>query len=82
MTGELDFEIGMDCSRFGGRFGQLGPHGDDGKLRAARYLKHVKIAVAVPRIKRLDGYRDQQIALPGMTDALASRGVADAIGVM
>ena len=55
---------------------------DDGELRAARRLKHVKIAVAVSRIKRLNGYRDQEIALTSVTNALASRRVADAVGLM
>ena len=53
-----------------------------GKLRAARHLKHVKIAVAVPGIERLHGYRDQEIALSGVTNALASRRMADAVGLM
>ena len=63
-------------------FGQAGAHGDHGKLRAARDLQHVKVAVAVPGIKRLDRHRDQEIALSGMANALASRRMAHALGLM
>jgi hypothetical protein len=45
-------------------------------------LKHVKIAVAVPRIERFNGHGDQEIALSGVTDALASRCMADAVRLM
>ena len=50
-----------------------------GKFRAARHLKHVKIAVAVTRIERLHGHRNQKIALPIVANALAFRRMADAI---
>ena len=52
-----------------------------GNCAAARHLKHVKIAVAVPRIERLHRYRDQEIALSGVANALALRRMADAIGI-
>ena len=42
----------------------------------------MKVAVAVPGIKRLDGHRDQKIALPGVASSLTSRRVAHAIGLM
>ena len=42
----------------------------------------MQIAVAVPRIKRFDGYRDEEIALSGVANALSARRVADALGLM
>ena len=42
----------------------------------------MKVAVAVARIKGLNGYRDQEIALSVVTNALASGGMADAVGRM
>ena len=63
-------------------FGQSGAHADHGKLRAAGDLQHVKIAVAVARIKGFHRYRDQEIALSRVANALASRGMADALGLM
>jgi hypothetical protein len=45
-------------------------------------LEHVKIAVAVSRVKRFHGYRNQEIAFSGVTNALASRGMTDAVGLM
>src|ERR1035438_220194 len=55
---------------------------DHGELRAARRLNHVKIAVAVSRIERFDGYRDQKLALSRMTDTFAARRVAHTIDLM
>ena len=81
VPGKLDLQIGSHACRFGCRFGQSCAHADDGKLRAARHLKHVKIAVAVPRIKRLHRYRNQKIALSGVANAFASRSMADAVGL-
>jgi len=49
---------------------------------AACDLKHVEVAVAVARIERLDGDRDEEIALPVMTDAFASSGMAGALTLM
>jgi hypothetical protein len=51
-------------------------------LAAARHLKHVKIAVAVPGIERFNGHRDQEIALSGLANALAFRRMAGAINLM
>ena len=51
-------------------------------MAATGHLKHVKVAIAVPRIKRLNGYRDQEIALSGVADTLAYRRMADAIDLM
>src|SRR6201987_3233756 len=42
----------------------------------------MKIAIAVPRVKRLHRYRDQEIALSGVANTLASRRVADAVNLM
>ena len=54
-------------------------HSDDGKFRAARHLKHVKITVAVTRIERLHGHRNQKITLPVLANALALGRMADAV---
>jgi hypothetical protein len=51
-------------------------------LRSMRHLKHVKIAVAVTRTKRLDRHPDQEIALSGVASALAFRRMADALSLM
>src|ERR1035441_3849694 len=79
---ELNLQIGIDGRRCGGRFGQAGPYGYYGKLGAARDLNHMKVAVAVSRIKRLHGHRDQEIALSGVANALASRRTAHTLGPM
>jgi hypothetical protein len=42
----------------------------------------MKIAVAVSGIKRLDGHRDQEIALSGVASSLTSRRVAYTLGLM
>jgi hypothetical protein len=42
----------------------------------------VKIAVAVPGVKGLHGYRDQEFALSPVANAFASRRVADAFTLM
>src|ERR1019366_6600771 len=55
---------------------------DHRELPAARHLKRVKIAVAVPGIERFNGHRYQEIALAGVANALASSRVADAIDLM
>src|SRR5450631_760335 len=82
MASELDFQIGMDGYRCGYSFGQAGAHRDHGELRAARYLEHVQVAVAVSRIKGLHGYRHQKIALSLVTHALAAGGMADAVSLV
>ena len=82
LAGKLDLQIGMDRRGERGCFRQPSAHGDHGKLRPARHLKHVQIAVAVPRIKGLDGHGDQKIALPGVADAFASRRMAYALALM
>ena len=63
-------------------FEQTCAHSDHREFPAARHLKHVKIAVAVPRIERFDGHRYQEIALSGVANALASRRMADSVGLM
>jgi hypothetical protein len=42
----------------------------------------VKIAIAVARIKRFHRHSDEEVALSGVADALATSGVADAVGLM
>jgi hypothetical protein len=42
----------------------------------------MKVTIAVPRIKRLHGYRDQEIALSVVANALTSRRVAHTLGLM
>jgi hypothetical protein len=54
--------------------GKLSAHSDQRKFSAARYLKHVKIAVAVSGVERFNGHRDHEIALSGVTDTLHLRG--------
>ena len=82
LAGKLDLQIGMNRGRSGSCLGQPSADGDHGKLRAAGYLKHVQVAVAVPGIKRFDGHGDQEIALPGVADALASRRMAYTLALM
>ena len=82
LAGELNLQIGVDGRRRGGRFGQAGAYDDHRKLRAARDLKHMKVAVTVPGIKRLDGHRDKEIALSGVASSLASCRVAHTLGLM
>src|ERR1019366_2830647 len=72
----------MNGRRSGCVFGQTRAHSDDRELPAARHLKRVKIAVAVPGIKRFDGHRYQEITLSGVANSLASRRVADAIDLV
>ena len=79
---ELNLQIGIDGRRCGSRFGQASAHDDHGKLRAAGDLLHMKVAVAIPGIKRLDGHRDQKIAFSCVTSSLTSRGVAHTISLM
>jgi len=82
LASELNLQIDVNGRRCGGRFGQAGAYGDHGKLRAPRDLEHMKVAIAVSGIKRPDGYRDQEIALSGVADSLASRRVAHTLSLM
>src|ERR1019366_6535232 len=82
LTRELDLEIAVDRGCSEGRFGQSDTHAHDRKLSAVCGLNHVKIAVAVPRIKRLHGRRDQDIALSGVANHFSSSCMADALGLM
>jgi hypothetical protein len=82
LAGELNLKIGVNGRRCGRRFGQASAYGDYRKLGAASDLNHVKVAVAVSRIKRLHGYGDQEIALSGVANALATRRMAHALGLM
>lgn len=51
LAGELNLQISINSCRAGGRFWQAGAYRDYRKLRAAGNLKHMKVAVAVPRIE-------------------------------
>jgi hypothetical protein len=42
----------------------------------------MKIAIAIASIKGFDLRGDQEVALPGVADALAQRGMADSIQFM
>ena len=82
LAGKLDFEIGLDGRRRRRGLRQPRAHRDHGKFRAARDLDHVQIAVAVPGIERLYRHGDQKVALSLVANAFASRGMADAFGLM
>jgi hypothetical protein len=73
LASELNLQIGVDGRRYSGRFWQARANGDYGKLCTAGYLNHVEVTVVVPRIERLDGYRDQEIALSRVANSLPSR---------
>src|ERR1017187_8713803 len=82
LAGELNLQDAMDRRRWEFRFRHYDAHRDHGKLRAARHLQHVKIAVAVLRVKRPDGRRDREIALSSVTNTLAARLMADPHGLV
>ena len=46
------------------------------------HLKHVQIAVAVARLKRLDRSSDQELALARMADPFPTRSVTDTFQLM
>src|SRR4029077_19796994 len=79
---ELNFDVRLNACGGGGRFRQAGPDSHHRELGSAGDLHHVKIAIAVARIKRFHGHSDEEVALSGMADALATSGVADAIRLM
>lgn len=79
---ELNLQIGVDRRRCGGRFRESRAYGDHGKLRPPRDLQHMEVAVAVSGIERLDGNRDQEVALPAVADTLTSRRMAYAFCLM
>jgi hypothetical protein len=66
---ELNFEIGLNAGVVGGRLRQARANGHHWKLGSAGNLHHVKIAIAVARIKRFHGHSDEEVALSGMADA-------------
>src|ERR1035438_4142776 len=82
LASKLDFKIGFDRGRGGGRLGQARADGDHWEFRAACDLDHMQVTVAVPGIERLDGDRDQEVALSVMADALAACGAADPFALM
>ena len=46
------------------------------------YLEHVQVAVAIAGLERFHRHRDQEVALSGMADAFAARGMAYCIDLM
>src|SRR5205807_5730707 len=82
LSRKLDFQIGMNRTGSGHGFRQPGTYCDHGKLRAPRRLHHVEVAIAVPRVERLNWYCDQEIALASVADTFAACGVADSIDLM
>lgn len=82
VAGELDFEIAVERGRCEARFQQAEPDSDDGELRASGDLKHVEVAVGVAGVEGFDWNSDQKLALPGVADALAFGGVANAVDLM
>ena len=60
----------------------MGTNDDHGKLRPANVFNHVKITVAISRIERLDGHRNQEITLSRVANALAFRRMTDAVDFM
>jgi sugar phosphate isomerase/epimerase len=82
LPGKLHFEIGVDGSRRRRSFGQPCADNDHGELRAAGYLNHVQIAIAVAGVEAVDGRRDEKIALPVMACAFALCCMAYAVHLM
>ena len=82
LSGELNFEIGVDGSGVGGGLGQAGADGHHGKFCAAGDLNHVEVAIAVAGVEGFDGDGDEEVALSLAAGSLPARGVADAIGLM
>jgi hypothetical protein len=77
-AGELNFQIAVQRGLVESGLRQPEAHSHDGKLGAARGLEHVEVAVGIPGVKRLDRHGDEEVALPGVTDALPARGVDEA----
>ena len=82
VASELNVQIDVNGRRCGSRFGQAGAYGDYGELRASRYLNHVKIAVAVSRIKRFNWYSDQEVALTRVANTFSPRRVSYTLTLM
>ena len=82
LAGELDFQIGLDGCRCGGRLWQPRADGDHWKFRSARDLDHVQVAVAIAGIEGLYGDCDQEVALSVVANAFAAGGVALAVGLV
>jgi len=70
LAGKLNLQIDVEGRGRGGGFGQARAHEDHGELGSPRDLEHVKVAVAVSGVERLDGHADQEIALAGVANAL------------
>ena len=82
LASELNLQIGVNGRRCGGRFGQAGAYGDYGKLRAARDLKHMKVAVAVPESNDFTGTAIKKSHCPAWQTPLPSRRMAHTLGLM
>lgn len=76
LASELNLKVSVDGRRRGIGFRQASTHGDQRKLRTACDLNHVEVAVAVPGVKRLDGYSNQEFALARVANTLPFRRVA------
>jgi len=79
VAGELDVEVTVEVGRVDVRLGETKADGDEGEVGTAGDLKHVEIAVGVAGVEGFDRDGEEEIALEGLADAFASRGVADAI---
>jgi hypothetical protein len=82
LAGELDFQIGLDGCRCGGRLRQSRADGDHGEFRSSRDLDYVQVAVAITGIEGLYGDCDQEVALSVVANAFAAGGVAHAVGLV
>lgn len=79
VAGDLDVEINIKVWRVDVRLGETEADGDEGEVGSADDLEHVEIAVGVAGVEGFDRNGEEEVALQGLTDAFASRGVADAI---
>ena len=82
LAGKLNLQIYVDGRRSGCRFRHARADRDERKLGAAGYLKHVKIPVAVARVKGFHWHRDQELALTCMANAFPFRLMADTLSLM
>jgi hypothetical protein len=82
VASELDFQIAIYSGLAERCLRQTEAHSDNRKLRAARGLEHVEVAVTISGVEGFHRRGHQEVTLPGMADAFAARGVTDAIDFM
>jgi hypothetical protein len=82
LAGKLHLQISVNGWGCGFRLRKVCPYDNHRKLRSSDIFYHVKIAVAVSGVERLDRHRNQEITLSRMANALALRPVTDAIDFM